>query len=63
MRNRILLFLAKAIATIVIVFICELVFQYFDTGIVDYSKAVRFALTFGLIIVVVREIFDYFKRK
>ena len=63
MRNRILLFLAKAIGTIVIVFICELVFQYFDTGIVDYSKAVRFALTFGLIIVVVREIFDYFKRK
>ena len=63
MRNRILLFLAGAIGTVVMFFICALVFQYFVDGIVNYSKAVRFALTYGLTLFVVREIFDYFRKK
>ena len=63
MRNRILLFLAGAIGTVVMFFICALVFQYFVDGIVDYSEAVRFALTYGLPIFIVREIFEYFRKK
>ena len=63
MGNKVLVFLAKAVGTIVLFFICDLVFQYFDTGIVDYAKAVRFALIYGMVLVVGREIFDYFRRK
>ena len=44
MDNKFLILLGKAVGTVVLFFICDLVFQYFDTGIVDYTKAVRFAL-------------------
>ena len=47
MGNKVLILLAKAVGTVVLFFICDLVFQYFDTGIVDYTKAVRFALIYG----------------
>ena len=63
MGNKILNFLAKAVGTVVLFFIFDLVFQYFVTGIVDYTKAVRFALIYGMVLVVGREIFDYFRRK
>ena len=63
MGNKVLIFLAKAVGTVVLFFICDLVFQYFDTGIVDYTKAVRFALIFGLGTFVGREIINYFRRK
>ena len=63
MRNKVLLFMASAVITVVIFFICALVFQYFDTGIIDYSKATRFALIYGLVLIVVREVFDYFRKK
>ena len=63
MGNKILNFLAKAVGTVVLFFIFDLVFQYFVTGIVYYTKAVRFALIYGIVLVVVREIFDYYRRK
>ena len=63
MGNKILNFLAKAVGTVVLLFNFDLVFKYFVTGIVDYTKAVRFALIYGMVLVVVREIFDYYRRK
>jgi hypothetical protein len=63
MGNKVLIFLAKAVGTVVILLIFVFVFQYFDTGIVDYTKAVRFALIFGLGTFVGREIINYFRRK
>ena len=63
MGNKVLIFLAKAVGTVILFFICDLVFQYFDTGIVDYTKAVRFALIYGMVLVVGREIFNYYRRK
>ena len=63
MNNKVLILLAKAVGTVVLFFIFDLVFQYFDTGIVDYTKAVRFALIFGLGTFVGREIINYFRRK
>ena len=63
MGNKILIFLAKAVGTVVLFFIFDLMFQYFDTGIVDYTKAVRFALIFGLGPFVGMEIIDYYRRK
>ena len=63
MDNKFLILLGKAVGTVVLFFICDLAFQYFDTGIVDYTKAVRFALIYGMVLVVGREIFDYFRRK
>lgn len=63
MGNKVLILLAKAVGTVVLFFICDLVFQYFDTGIVNYTKAVRFALIYGIVLFVGREIFDYYRRK
>ena len=63
MGNKVLIFLAKAVGTVVLFFIFDLVFQYFDKGIVDYIDAVRFALIFGLGTFVGREIINYFRRK
>ena len=63
MGNKVLVFLAKAVGTVVLFFIFDLVFQYFDKGIVDYTDAVRFALIFGLGTFVGREIINYFRRK
>ena len=63
MGNKVLIFLAKAVGTVILFFIFDLVFQYFDTGIVDYTKAVRFALILGLGTFVGREIINYFRRK
>ena len=63
MGNKILIFLAKAVGTVVLFFIFDLVFQYFDEGIVDYTDAVRFALIFGLGTFIGREIIDYYRRK
>ena len=63
MGNKILIFLAKAVGTVVLFFIFDLVFQYFDKGIVDYIDAVRFALIFGLGTFIGREIIDYYRRK
>jgi uncharacterized membrane protein YbhN (UPF0104 family) len=63
MGNKVLNFLVKAVGTVVLFFIGYLVLQYFDNGIVDYTKAVRFALIYGMVLVVGREIFDYFRRK
>ena len=44
MGNKVLAFLAKAIGTVLLFFIGYLLLQYFDTGIVDYTKAVRFGI-------------------
>ena len=63
MGNKVLIFLAKAVGTVVLFFIFDLVFQYFDKGIVDYTDAVRFALIYGMVLVVGREIFNYYRRK
>ena len=63
MGNKVLAFLAKAIGTVLLFFIGYLLLQYFDTGIVDYTKAVRFALIYGMVLVVGREIYYYFKKK
>ena len=63
MNNKVLIFLAKAVVTVVLFFIFDLVFQYFDEGIVDYTDAVRFALIFGLGTFIGREIIDYYRRK
>ena len=63
MNNKVLIFLAKAVGTVVLFFIFDLVFQYFDEGIVDYTDAVRFALIFGLGTFIGREIIDYYRRK
>ena len=63
MENKVLAFLAKAVGTVLLFFIGYLLLQYFDTGKVDYTKAVRFALIYGMILVIGREIFEYFRRK
>ena len=63
MGNKILIFLAKAVGTVVLFFIFDLVFQYFDEGIVDYTDAVRFALIYGLGTFIGKEIIDYYRRK
>ena len=63
MGNKILIFLAKAVGTVVLFFIFDLVFQYFDEGIVDYTDAVRFALIYGLGTFIGKEIIDYSRRK
>ena len=49
MNNKVLIFFARAVGTVVLFFIGHLILQYFDKGIVDYTDAVRFALIFGLI--------------
>ena len=63
MGNKVLAFFAKAIGTVLLFFIGYLLLQYFDTGIVDYTKAVRFALIYGMVLVVGREIFNYYRKK
>ncbi len=63
MGNKILMFLAKAVGTVVLFFIVDLIFEYLVAGIVDYTKSVRFALIYGVVLVVVREIYYYFKKK
>ena len=63
MGNKILIFLAKAVGTVVLFFIFDLVFQYFDEGIVDDTDAVRFALIYGLGTFIGKEIIDYYRRK
>ena len=63
MGNKVLILLAKAVGTVVLFFIGYLVLQYFDNGIVDYTKAVRFALIYGIVLFVGREVFDYYRRK
>ncbi len=63
MNNKILMFLAKAVGTVVLFFIVDLIFEYLVAGIVDYTKSVRFALIYGVVLVVVREIYYYFKKK
>ncbi len=57
------MFLAKAVGTVVLFFIVDLIFEYLVAGIVDYTKSVRFALIYGVVLVVVREIYYYFKKK
>ena len=63
MGNRVLIFLAKAVGTVILFFIGHLILQYFDEGIVDFTDSGCFALIFGLGIFVGREIIDYFRRK
>jgi len=63
MNNKVLIFLAKAVGTVVLFFIVDLIFEYLVAGIVDYTKSVRFALIYGVVLVVVREIYYYFKKK
>jgi len=63
MNNKILMFLAKAVGTVVIFFIVDLIVEYLVAGIVDYTKSVRFALIYGMVLVVGREIYYYFKKK
>ena len=57
------MFLAKAVGTVVIFFIVDLIVEYLVAGIVDYTKSVRFALIYGMVLVVGREIYYYFKKK
>ena len=63
MNNKVLIFFARAVGTVVLFFIGHLILQYFDKGIVDYTDAVRFALIFGLGTFIGREIIDYYRRK
>ena len=63
MNNKILMFLAKAVGTVVLFFIVDLIVEYLVAGIVDYTKSVRFALIYGMVLVVGREIYYYFKKK
>ena len=63
MDNKFLILLGKAVGTVVLFFIFDLVFQYFDEGIVDYTDAVRFALIYGLGTFIGKEIIDYYRRK
>ena len=63
MGNKILIFLAKAVGTVVLFFIGHLILQYLDKGIVDFTDSLRFALIFGLGTFVGREIINYFRRK
>ena len=63
MDNKILIFFAKAVGTLVLFFIGHLILQYLDKGIVDFTDSLRIALIFGLGVFVGREIVDYFRTK
>ena len=63
MDNKILIFFAKAVGTLVLFFIGHLILQYLDKGIVDFADSLRIALIFGLGVFVGREIIGYFRRK
>ena len=63
MGNKILIFLAKAVCTVILFFIGHLILQYLDKGIVDFADSLRIALIFGLGVFVGREIVDYFRTK
>lgn len=63
MNNKFLIFLAKAVGTLIIFFVCDLIFQYFETGVPDPNKALRFALIYGGVLIVGREIYNYSKNR
>ena len=63
MNNKVLIFIAKLVGTVVVFFLCGLVFQYFDEGVTDYYKAINYALTRGIPICIILEIFDYYRNK
>ena len=63
MKNKILILLAKAVVTVVVFFICDSLFRYFGTGVVDYGAAARYAITMGVACFVVVELFGYYSKK
>ena len=63
MRNKVLILLVKAVLWVVVFFICDLLFQYFDSGQVSYNEAFPYALTRGLPLFAIFEIIDYFRKK
>jgi len=63
MRNKVLILLVKAVLWVVVFFICDLLFQYFDNGQVSYNEAFHYALTRGLPLFAIFEIIDYFRKK
>ena len=62
-NNKVWIFLAKVVGTVVIFFLCDMAFQYFDTGVINYNKAIRFAFIYGMVLVVVQELGDYYIKK
>jgi len=63
MNNKVLIFLAKFVGLVVTAFIVDIAFQYFEHGLIDYYKAIRFGLIFGVVFAVGRELRDYYLRK
>ena len=63
LNNKVLIYVVKAVVWVLVFFILESLFQYVDTGAVDYSESVKYAVTRGLPFFVIFELIDYFRKK